>query len=72
MRSGTRTGALLTDLFENHGNSVAVLRFEYRTHALNAVVYGVRPRKTFTLEDQLDAVPGSKSKIEDGSRERTW
>jgi hypothetical protein len=31
-------GALLTDVFENHCDSVAVLRFEYRTQVLNAVV----------------------------------
>ena len=29
--------------------------------------YGVRPSRTHTLEDQLGLVPGTKSKIEDGS-----
>ena len=29
--------------------------------------YGVRPRKTSALEDQLGLVPGPKSKIGDGS-----
>ena len=30
-------------------------------------MYGVRPSETYTLEDQLGLVPGTKSKIEDGS-----
>lgn len=29
--------------------------------------YGVRPRETYTFGDQLDAAPGRKSKIRDGS-----
>ena len=29
--------------------------------------YGVRPRSAYTLRDQLGLVPGTKSKIEDGS-----
>ena len=29
--------------------------------------YGVRPSETHTFEDQLGLVPGTKSKIEDGS-----
>ena len=29
--------------------------------------YGVRPCSVHTLEDQLGLVPGTKSKIEDGS-----
>ena len=29
--------------------------------------YGVRPLSAYTLEDQLGLVPGTKSKIEDGS-----
>jgi hypothetical protein len=38
----------------------------------NAVIsegmkYGVRPRRTSALEAQLGLVPGTKSKIEDGS-----
>ena len=33
--------------------------------------YGVRPSETYTLEDQLGLVPGTKSKIEDGSETGT-
>ena len=33
----------------------------------NAMGYGVRPCCVHTLEDQLGLVPGTKSKIEDGS-----
>ena len=29
--------------------------------------YGVRPSETYTLRDQLGLVPGTKSKVEDGS-----
>ena len=29
--------------------------------------YGVRPCSAYTFEDQLGLVPGTKSKIEDGS-----
>jgi hypothetical protein len=37
-----------------------------------ALVYGVRPSRTYTLEDQeLGLVQRRKSKIEDGSREGT-
>ena len=32
-----------------------------------SLLYGVRPSETYTLEDQLGLVPGTKSKIEDGS-----
>ena len=34
---------------------------------LAGYAYGVRPSRTHTLEDQLGLVPGTKSKIEDGS-----
>ena len=36
-----------------------------------AITYGVRPRETSGLEDQLGLVLSPKSKIEDGSREGT-
>ena len=34
---------------------------------IGSKVYGVRPSETHTFGDQLGLVPGTKSKIEDGS-----
>ena len=36
------------------------------------VTYGVRPCSVHTLEEQLGLVPGTKSKIEDGSATGTF
>ena len=36
-------------------------------HSHGFTSYGVRPLSAHTLEDQLGLVPGTKSKIEDGS-----
>ena len=35
-------------------------------------IYGVRPCSVHTLEEQLGLVPGTKSKIEDGSATGTF
>jgi len=44
---------------------------DWRLFRWPAPLYGVRPREKCTLKDQLGLVPGPKSKIGDGSHERT-